>query len=164
MKVRASVRRICEKCKLIRRKGVVRIIAKTPATSSDKVKTCPVFKRRYSADKPTHVSLRYIRGLGPSTSLEVCEKLHITHSAGPRNSRTTKSPASPRCSTAITWSRVRFRRQEASNIARLKEIKAYRGERHRKNLPCRGQRTKTNARSRKGVRKTVAGKKGVKDK
>ena len=49
------------------------------------------------------------------------------------------------------------------NIARLKEIKCYRGERHRKNLPCRGQRSKTNARTRKGVRKTVAGKKGVKD-
>jgi len=45
----------------------------------------------------------------------------------------------------------------------LKEIKSYRGERHRKNLPCRGQRTKTNARSRKGPRKTVAGKKGVKE-
>ena len=54
-------------------------------------------------------------------------------------------------------------RLEGSNIARLKEIKCYRGERHRKNLPCRGQRTKTNARTRKGVRKTVAGKKGVKD-
>ena len=47
----------------------------------------------------------------------------------------------------------------ARNIARLKEIKAYRGERHRKNLPCRGQRTKTNARGRKGPKKTVAGKK-----
>ena len=46
----------------------------------------------------------------------------------------------------------------------VKEIKAYRGERHRKNLPVRGQRTKTNARTRKGPRKTVAGKKGVKDK
>ena len=56
-----------------------------------------------------------------------------------------------------------LRRLEGANIARLKEIKCYRGERHRKNLPCRGQRTKTNARTRKGVRKTVAGKKGVKD-
>ena len=56
-----------------------------------------------------------------------------------------------------------LRRLEGANIARLKEIKCYRGERHRKNLPCRGQRTKTNARTRKGIRKTVAGKKGVKD-
>jgi len=57
-----------------------------------------------------------------------------------------------------------LRRFEAGNIQRLKEIKAYRGERHRKNLPVRGQRSKTNARTRKGPRKTVAGKKGVKDK
>ena len=56
-----------------------------------------------------------------------------------------------------------LRRVEGGNIARLKEIKSYRGERHRKNLPVRGQRSKTNARTRKGVRKTVAGKKGVKD-
>ena len=56
-----------------------------------------------------------------------------------------------------------LRRQEQTNIQRLKEIKSYRGERHRKNLPVRGQRSKTNARTRKGVRKTVAGKKGVKD-
>ena len=57
-----------------------------------------------------------------------------------------------------------LRRFDGGNIQRLKEIKSYRGERHRKNLPARGQRTKTNARTRKGPRKTVAGKKGVKDK
>jgi len=57
-----------------------------------------------------------------------------------------------------------LRRFDGGNIQRLKEIKSYRGERHRKNLPVRGQRSKTNARTRKGVRRTVAGKKGVKDK
>ncbi|MDO4424402.1 MAG: 30S ribosomal protein S13, partial [Planctomycetia bacterium] len=51
----------------------------------------------------------------------------------------------------------------AQNIARLKEIACYRGLRHRRGLPVRGQRTKTNARTRKGPAKTVAGKKGVKD-
>ena len=56
-----------------------------------------------------------------------------------------------------------LRRQEQQNIARLKEITCYRGFRHRRNLPVRGQRTRTNARTRKGPRKTVAGKKGVKD-
>jgi small subunit ribosomal protein S13 len=56
-----------------------------------------------------------------------------------------------------------LRRQEQQNIARLKEISCYRGFRHRRNLPVRGQRTRTNARTRKGPRKTVAGKKGVKD-
>jgi small subunit ribosomal protein S13 len=48
-------------------------------------------------------------------------------------------------------------------VARLKDIGCYRGIRHRKNLPVRGQRTRTNARTRKGPRKTVAGKKGVKE-
>jgi small subunit ribosomal protein S13 len=56
-----------------------------------------------------------------------------------------------------------LRRVVQQNIARLKEIGSYRGLRHRRGLPVRGQRTRTNARTRKGPRKTVAGKKGVKD-
>ena len=56
-----------------------------------------------------------------------------------------------------------LRRQIQQNISRLKDIKSYRGLRHRLSLPVRGQRTRTNARTRKGPRKTVAGKKGVKD-
>ncbi|MFO0805559.1 MAG: 30S ribosomal protein S13 [Gemmataceae bacterium] len=114
-------------------------------------------------DKPTHISLRYIRGLGPTTSLEVCEKLHIDPF---RRAKELSDDEIARIAALLDRDYLvegPLRRQEQSNIVRLKEIKAYRGERHRKNLPCRGQRTKTNARSRKGVRKTVAGKKGVKD-
>ena len=55
-----------------------------------------------------------------------------------------------------------LRRQVGQNIQRLKDIRSYRGERHRKGLPVRGQRTRSNSRTRKGKRKTVAGKKGVK--
>lgn len=55
-----------------------------------------------------------------------------------------------------------LRRQINQNIQRLKDIRAYRGERHRRGLPTRGQRTRCNARTRKGRKKTVAGKKGVK--
>jgi small subunit ribosomal protein S13 len=113
--------------------------------------------------KPVHISLRYIRGIGPTTALEVCDKLHID----PRrraDSLTDKEIAE----IAVLLDKEYLvegplRRVEGANIARLKEIKSYRGERHRKNLPARGQRTKTNARTRKGPRKTVAGKKGVKD-
>ncbi|MDB5312165.1 MAG: ribosomal protein [Gemmataceae bacterium] len=115
-------------------------------------------------DKPTHISLRYIRGLGPSTALEVCAKLHIDPQ---RRAKELSDDEIGRIAALLGGDAYLvegpLRRQEASNIARLKEIKAYRGERHRKNLPCRGQRTKTNARTRKGPRKTVAGKKGVKD-
>ena len=57
-----------------------------------------------------------------------------------------------------------LRRQVSQNVQRLKDIRAYRGERHRKGLPARGQRTRSNARTRKGRKKTVAGKKGVKAK
>jgi small subunit ribosomal protein S13 len=56
-----------------------------------------------------------------------------------------------------------LRRQVAQNITRLKEIKCYRGMRHIRNLPTRGQRTRTNARTRKGPRRTVARKKSVKE-
>jgi len=57
-----------------------------------------------------------------------------------------------------------LRRQVSQNISRLGDIKCYRGIRHRRGLPLRGQHTRTNARTRKGPRKTVAGKKGVKEK
>jgi small subunit ribosomal protein S13 len=116
-------------------------------------------------DKPTHISLRYLRGLGPTTSLQVCEELNID----PQRRAKELSDDEIARIAALLDRDPRYtvegplRRLEGSNIARLKEIKSYRGERHRKNLPCRGQRTKTNARTRKGPRKTVAGKKGVKD-
>lgn len=55
-----------------------------------------------------------------------------------------------------------LRRQVSQNVQRLKDIRCYRGDRHRKGLPVRGQRTQSNARTRKGKKKTVAGKKGVK--
>ena len=115
------------------------------------------------ADKPTHISLRYIRGLGPTTALEVCEKLNIDPQ---RRAKELNDDEVAKIATLLDRDYLvegPLRRQEQSNIQRLKEIKSYRGERHRKSLPCRGQRTKTNARTRKGVRKTVAGKKGVKD-
>jgi small subunit ribosomal protein S13 len=56
-----------------------------------------------------------------------------------------------------------LRRQVTQNVNRLREIGSYRGMRHRRSLPVRGQRTRSNARTRKGPRKTVAGKKGVKE-
>jgi small subunit ribosomal protein S13 len=114
-------------------------------------------------DKPTHISLRYIRGLGATTAIEVCDKLNIDPQ---RRAKELTDAEIAQIATLLDKEYLvegPLRRQEGSNIARLKEIKSYRGERHRKNLPCRGQRSKTNARTRKGVRKTVAGKKGVKD-
>ena len=115
-------------------------------------------------DKPTHISLRYIRGIGPTTSLEVCGKLNIDPQ---RRAKELSDDDVARIAVLLDRDYLvegPLRRFEGANITRLKEIKSYRGERHRKNLPVRGQRSKTNARTRKGPRKTVAGKKGVKDK
>jgi small subunit ribosomal protein S13 len=115
-------------------------------------------------DKPTHISLRYLKGIGPKTALELCEKCNLDPQ---RRAKELNDDDVARLAAIIDSQYLvegALRRFDASNIARLKEIKSYRGERHRKNLPCRGQRSKTNARTRKGPRKTVAGKKGVKDK
>jgi small subunit ribosomal protein S13 len=114
-------------------------------------------------EKPTHISLRYIRGIGPTTALEVCDKAKVNPQ---RKAKELTEEEVARIATILDREYVvegQLRRQEQQNIARLKEIACYRGFRHRRNLPVRGQRTRTNARTRKGPRKTVAGKKGVKD-
>jgi small subunit ribosomal protein S13 len=116
------------------------------------------------ADKLLHISLRYLRGIGPVTALEVCEKASLDPM---RRAKTLNDDEIAKLATIIDRDYLvegALRRFDGGNILRLKEIKSYRGERHRKNLPVRGQRSKTNARTRKGPRKTVAGKKGVKDK
>ena len=114
-------------------------------------------------EKPTHISLRYIRGIGPTTAIEVCSKAKVNPQ---RKAKELTEEEVARIAGILDREYVvegQLRRQEQQNIARLKEIACYRGFRHRRNLPTRGQRTRTNARSRKGPRKTVAGKKGVKE-
>jgi small subunit ribosomal protein S13 len=114
-------------------------------------------------DKPTHVSLRYVRGIGPTTALEVCVKARVDPQ---RKARELNEEEVARITGILDREYTvegQLRRQEQQNIARLRDIGCYRGTRHRKGLPVRGQRTRTNARTRKGPRKTVAGKKGVKE-
>ena len=110
-------------------------------------------------NKPTHISLRYLKGIGPTTSLELCAKVGIDPQ---RRANELTDDDVARLATTIDRDYLvegALRRFDGGNIQRLKEVKSYRGERHRKNLPARGQRSKTNARTRKGPRKTVAGKK-----
>jgi len=114
-------------------------------------------------DKPTHISLRYIRGIGPTTAMEVCGKAKVDPQ---RKARDLNEEEVARITSILDREYTvegQLRRQEQQNIARLRDIGCYRGTRHRKGLPVRGQRTRTNARTRKGPRKTVAGKKGVKE-
>jgi small subunit ribosomal protein S13 len=114
-------------------------------------------------DKQVQYSLTYLYGVGLYVAREVCEKLSIDPTR--RASDLTEEELS-RISTMLERDYTvegPLRRLVTQNISRLREIKCYRGIRHRVGLPVRGQRTKTNARTRKGPRKTVAGKKGVKD-
>jgi len=114
-------------------------------------------------DKPAFVALRYIYGIGPTLAMEVCRKSEIEPSV--RAGELTEEQLS-RIASVLERDYViegQLRRQVQQNIARLRDIQCYRGLRHRRGLPVRGQRTKTNARTRKGPRKTVAGKKSVKE-
>jgi small subunit ribosomal protein S13 len=114
-------------------------------------------------DKKTHISLRYLYGIGPFLSQQLCEQTGIDPE---KRARELTEDELTRLAKLLEDEYVvegQLRRQVSQNIQRLKDIGCYRGLRHRKSLPVRGQRTRTNARTRKGPRKTVAGKKGVKD-
>ncbi|MBC8108666.1 MAG: 30S ribosomal protein S13 [Anaerolineae bacterium] len=115
------------------------------------------------ADKKIKISLRYIYGVGPSNALSILKE------AGIDPERRAKELTEEELATIIglldkeMLVEGALRRSIQQNIARLRDIGSYRGMRHRRALPVRGQRTRSNARTRKGPRKTVAGKKGVKE-
>lgn len=115
-------------------------------------------------NKPTWVALTYIHGVGRYQSAQIVEACSLD--AAKRAGELTEDEIA-RIAGELEKNHViegQLKRQVAANIGRLKEIACYRGIRHRRGLPARGQRTRTNARTRKGPRKTVAGKKGVKGK
>ncbi len=114
-------------------------------------------------DRPTVVSLTYIYGVGRKIARDLCHKAGVNPQARAKELREDELA---RLAALLDKDYVvegQLRRQRSQNIARLKDIGCYRGLRHRRGLPVRGQRTRTNARTRKGPKKTVAGKKGVKD-
>ncbi len=114
-------------------------------------------------NRPIVVSLTYLYGVGPATSRELCRKAGIEATV---RAKDLGENDLARLASLLDNDYVvegQLRRQVNQNIQRLREIGCYRGMRHRKGLPVRGQRTRTNARTRKGPKKTVAGKKGVKD-
>ncbi|HUE73681.1 MAG TPA: 30S ribosomal protein S13 [Pirellulaceae bacterium] len=114
-------------------------------------------------DKPTHISLQYLYGVGDRVALELCHKAGVDPQ---KHARELHEEELSRLAVLLEKDYTvegPLRRLVQQNITRLKDIKCYRGLRHRLGLPVRGQRTRTNARTRKGPKKTVAGKKGVKD-
>ncbi|MGC4001656.1 MAG: 30S ribosomal protein S13 [Pirellulales bacterium] len=115
------------------------------------------------SDKPTVISLQYLYGVGPVVARELCQKAGVDPQAKARDMGEDEVARIAVLLDKDYTVEGQLRRQTSQNIARLKDIGSYRGLRHRRGLPVRGQRTRTNARTRKGPKKTVAGKKGVKD-
>jgi len=110
-------------------------------------------------NKRIHVSLTYIYGVGPKTAMDICKVAGIDPAV---KAKDLSDDELSRISTVIENSYVVegvLRRTIQQNIARLKDIACYRGMRHRRGLPVRGQNTRTNARTRKGPKRLVAKKK-----
>ncbi len=114
-------------------------------------------------DKPIWISLTYLYGIGRSNSRVILKEAGIDFG---RRAKDITEDEMAKVITIIDRDYLvegGLRRAVTQNVARLRDIGSYRGMRHRRSLPVRGQRTRSNARTRKGPRKTVAGKKGVKE-
>ncbi len=109
-------------------------------------------------EKRVVIALTYIYGIGLTTSKKILKETNINEDIRVKNLTEDQLTA---IRTEVAKYKVEgdLRREVALNIKRLTEIGCYRGLRHRKGLPVRGQRTKTNARTRKGPKKTIANKK-----
>ncbi|MBR2506107.1 MAG: 30S ribosomal protein S13 [Bacilli bacterium] len=111
-------------------------------------------------DKPVYVSLTYIYGIGVHTARKICSAAKVDETIRVKD-LTDDQFSAIRNELANYKLEGDLRREVALNIKRLSEIGCYRGIRHRRGLPVNGQRTKTNARTRKGPRKTIANKKSA---
>ena len=114
-------------------------------------------------DKRIEVGLTYVFGIGFFSAQQILKEAQINPDT---RGRDLSEDETSRITGVLDRSYVvegQLRRQVSQNISRLRDINCYRGVRHRRGLPVRGQNTQSNARTRKGPRKTVAGKKGVKE-
>ena len=113
-------------------------------------------------DKRVVISLTYIYGVGNHVAKRICRELNIDPNMRAKDITEEEVARIAGYLDRNVPTEGGLRRKIAMDIQRLKEIGCYRGSRHRRSLPVRGQRTRTNARTRKGPKKTVAGKKSVK--
>jgi small subunit ribosomal protein S13 len=114
-------------------------------------------------NKRTVIALTYIYGIGDTSAHRILQQAGIDESV---RAKDLSDDELSRIASIVDKSFMvegELRRMISQNITRLRDIGCYRGIRHRVGLPARGQRTRTNARTRKGPRKTVAGKKSVKE-
>jgi len=110
-------------------------------------------------EKRIVVGLTYIFGIGPTTARKILKEAGVSESIRVKNLDESQEAAIRKVIEEKVTVEGDLRSEINLNIKRLMDIGCYRGLRHRRGLPVRGQRTKTNARTRKGVRKTVANKK-----
>src|SRR5919202_736595 len=110
-------------------------------------------------EKRVEIALTYIYGIGPTTSRQILEKVRVNPDTRVRDLTEDEVHRLREIIDRDHKVEGDLRREVALNIKRLTEIGCYRGLRHRRNLPVRGQRTRTNARTKRGARKTVAGRK-----
>jgi small subunit ribosomal protein S13 len=110
-------------------------------------------------NKRVVIALRYIHGIGPVNAVEICDKVKIDHSKRVNQLSDAEVLAIREAIDRDYTVEGDLRREVSVNIKRLTDLGCYRGLRHRKGLPVRGQRTHTNARTRKGPAKAIAGKK-----
>ncbi len=113
-------------------------------------------------NKPIRYALQYIHGVGSYVADQVLKEAGIEPTVRANTLNEDQLAQLANIIDANFLVEGALRRQVGQNIQRLRETRSYRGDRHRRGLPVRGQRTKTNARTRKGRKKTVAGKKSVK--
>jgi small subunit ribosomal protein S13 len=106
-------------------------------------------------EKRLEVALTYIYGIGPSTARKICGELDLSYDEKVRDLTDEEITKLRTFIDANLEVEGELRRERSQAIKRLQEIGAYRGIRHRRGLPANGQRTKTNARTRKGPKKTV---------
>jgi small subunit ribosomal protein S13 len=107
-------------------------------------------------DKRIDIALRYLYGIGPTNAVEVLERAHIDRSLRAKNLNEQQlSQIAHALQEGKYVIEGDLRREIGLNLKRMQAIKCYRGLRHLRSLPVRGQRTSTNARTRKGPRKTV---------
>ena len=110
-------------------------------------------------NKRVVISLRYIYGIGPVNAVEICDKIKIPHAKRVNQLSDAEVLAIREMIDREYTVEGDLRREVAMNIKRLQDLGCYKGIRHRKGLPVHGQRTHTNARTRKGPAKAIAGKK-----
>jgi small subunit ribosomal protein S13 len=110
-------------------------------------------------NKRVIIALTYIHGIGRTTAIQIADKLGIDHMRPVSDLSEAEVLQIRETNDAEHQVEGDLRRETAMNIKRLMDLASYRGLRHRKGLPVRGQRTHTNARTRKGKAKAIAGKK-----